>query len=509
MRPSLWRLPWGKRRAVDAGARRRRADCGSSDGTPTRTTGAATPPPRCSPPCAGDLRAGCVVLAHDGLGPGALRDGCAETVALVGALVRLARRARPGCVPVGENGAVARVSADRCHVHRRARDRRRRAPPRAIGSRTPRSPTTPSPRSSGPARSSPGCRSPSSSPSSATSRAPTPPSPRIVDGHLNAVERLAVHAEPTRCASRADRGRRASGCASASGAPTRGPARASPPASRDGGAARASRPSAPAPAGCSARCRARRATAPRLRRPDRRAREVDASWFAGAGMRASASHRVVFDGAPVLAVLGAPGAIAQEPWFARDAVRTAATWAGAADAAADEAMRLLADAARAVDARAPRRRPHPRRAAARSSCGSPSGGRARATPAPCGARTARTCAHAIADAAPRLLDEAARACGSRPFATGGGARPRPPRPRAVHAPAPPRPDRRARRRSRAGGGPVSVDPATFERMYREDEDPWGFATSAYERGEVRPDDRGARRPALPPRASSSAARSAC
>jgi predicted TPR repeat methyltransferase len=28
---------------------------------------------------------------------------------------------------------------------------------------------------------------------------------------------------------------------------------------------------------------------------------------------------------------------------------------------------------------------------------------------------------------------------------------------------------------------MSVDPATFERMYREEEDPWGFATSDYER----------------------------
>ena len=27
---------------------------------------------------------------------------------------------------------------------------------------------------------------------------------------------------------------------------------------------------------------------------------------------------------------------------------------------------------------------------------------------------------------------------------------------------------------------MSVDPATFERMYREDEDPWGFGTSPYE-----------------------------
>jgi len=27
---------------------------------------------------------------------------------------------------------------------------------------------------------------------------------------------------------------------------------------------------------------------------------------------------------------------------------------------------------------------------------------------------------------------------------------------------------------------VSVDPATFERMYRDEEDPWGFGTSSYE-----------------------------
>ena len=33
------------------------------------------------------LRPGAVVLMHDGLGPGALRSGCEETVALVGDLV--------------------------------------------------------------------------------------------------------------------------------------------------------------------------------------------------------------------------------------------------------------------------------------------------------------------------------------------------------------------------------------------------------------------------------------
>jgi len=34
---------------------------------------------------------GAIVLMHDGVGPGATRDGCAETVALVGPLVSLAR----------------------------------------------------------------------------------------------------------------------------------------------------------------------------------------------------------------------------------------------------------------------------------------------------------------------------------------------------------------------------------------------------------------------------------
>lgn len=70
--------------------------------------------------------------------------------------------------------------------------------------------------------------------------------------------------------------------------------------------------------------------------------EVDAGWFRGAGMRSSESHRVVFDGAPVLAVLGEPGEILREPFFARDATRTAVTWAGIADLAVDSALDVLA-----------------------------------------------------------------------------------------------------------------------------------------------------------------------
>lgn len=70
--------------------------------------------------------------------------------------------------------------------------------------------------------------------------------------------------------------------------------------------------------------------------------EVDTSWFRGAGVRASESHRVIFDGTPVLAVLGEPGELVREPCFSRDAIRTAVTWAGIADAAVEAALDVLA-----------------------------------------------------------------------------------------------------------------------------------------------------------------------
>jgi peptidoglycan/xylan/chitin deacetylase (PgdA/CDA1 family) len=41
----------------------------------------------------GGLRDGDVVLMHDGLGPGARREGCEETVALTGRLLEAAERA--------------------------------------------------------------------------------------------------------------------------------------------------------------------------------------------------------------------------------------------------------------------------------------------------------------------------------------------------------------------------------------------------------------------------------
>src|SRR6201999_901619 len=70
--------------------------------------------------------------------------------------------------------------------------------------------------------------------------------------------------------------------------------------------------------------------------------EIDRDWYRAAGLRASESHRVVFHDAPVTAVLGEPGELARDPWFSRDAMRTAASWAGMVDAAACAALDDLA-----------------------------------------------------------------------------------------------------------------------------------------------------------------------
>src|SRR6201999_4215427 len=71
--------------------------------------------------------------------------------------------------------------------------------------------------------------------------------------------------------------------------------------------------------------------------------EVDRGWYRAAGLRASESPRVVFHDAPVTAVLGGPGELARDPWFSRDAMRTAAAWAGMVDAAADAALDELGE----------------------------------------------------------------------------------------------------------------------------------------------------------------------
>lgn len=153
--------------------------------------------------------------------------------------------------------------------------------------------------------------------------------------------------------------------------------------------------------------------------------EIDESWYRGSGLRASVSHRVVFHDAPVLAQFGPPGALSLQPWFARDALRTAASWAGMVDAAVEAAVSELAarPAAGELEALATGRMLSERR-----TVGMWLSAAARAMDAERDIDTiepqelvsvslfART---AIVDAARRLLDEAARACGSHPFACGG------------------------------------------------------------------------------------------
>lgn len=146
--------------------------------------------------------------------------------------------------------------------------------------------------------------------------------------------------------------------------------------------------------------------------------EVDTTWFRSHGLRASVSHRVVFHDTPVLARFGGPGSIAAQPWFGRDALRTAASWVGMADRAVEAALGELA-------AR-PKRGPLEELAAGRIVT------QARALDLwmdeaarvmdEAGPELARVSVHArdaIAAACRALLDEAARACGSRPFAQAG------------------------------------------------------------------------------------------
>jgi alkylation response protein AidB-like acyl-CoA dehydrogenase len=146
--------------------------------------------------------------------------------------------------------------------------------------------------------------------------------------------------------------------------------------------------------------------------------EIDTSWYRSHGLRASVSHRVLFHDVPVLATLGRPGAISALPWFARDALRTAASWGGMADAAVGGALGELAGR--------PNRGPLESLAAghiltAHRTIGVWLDTAARAMDAggpdlPAVALHGRV---AIADACRSLLDQAARACGSRPFAHGG------------------------------------------------------------------------------------------
>ncbi len=68
---------------------------------------------------------------------------------------------------------------------------------------------------------------------------------------------------------------------------------------------------------------------------------IDRGWYRASGLRSSESHRVEFHDTPVLALLGSPGELSREPYFSRDAIRTSATWAGLADSILAETLTAL------------------------------------------------------------------------------------------------------------------------------------------------------------------------
>jgi hypothetical protein len=242
---------------------------------------------------------------------------------------------------------------------------------------------------------------------------------RILDGHLNAIERLEVAAEPELREAELAKlrgGERVLGVWGADPGPGEGAA-----ARVADGALRGTKTYCSGAGGVGAALvmiGQDDGAAPLLVLVECDERvEVDRDWYRAAGMRASESHRVHFHDAPVVAVLGEPGELSRQPWFSRDAMRTAASWAGMVDAAADAAIEELVE----------------RRA------GEPfselEAGRIEAARAGVDAWLAHAGAAVdsggdlqelslwmrvgIAGAAKSVLESAAAACGSHPFVTGG------------------------------------------------------------------------------------------
>ena len=269
------------------------------------------------------LAAGAIVLAHDGIGPGAQRDGAARDVRYVQRAAELAQRdglAHGGPRVIG--GAMAGSSAG-------ALGQRRRSPslPRARSSATAPARPRSRMRRSGCWRAvacSPGmrARAPDLRPATswqlvrAVARADGSVG-RIFDGHLNGVERLIVQGpEALQLAElpRIRAGELIVGVWGGQPRPGEGqPARieqvdghevlcgvktfCSGAGGLDRALVLAEDPGAELP------------SAVWVDAGDAATVKVDESWYRSPGLRASASHRVVFAQAPILARFGAPGAL--------------------------------------------------------------------------------------------------------------------------------------------------------------------------------------------------------
>ncbi|MGH2903050.1 MAG: hypothetical protein ACRDK7_05620 [Solirubrobacteraceae bacterium] len=145
---------------------------------------------------------------------------------------------------------------------------------------------------------------------------------------------------------------------------------------------------------------------------------IDRTWYRASGLRSSESHRVVFVDTPVLALLGGENELARQPFFARDGVRTAATWAGIADG-------VFAAAASALGEREPDA--HQLGALGRMRVARETidrwleyaGTRLEDEDAADPAGLATACRAAIIVASRTIAEEAARACGARSLIAGG------------------------------------------------------------------------------------------
>jgi peptidoglycan/xylan/chitin deacetylase (PgdA/CDA1 family) len=91
-RPTRWRVPWGRPAAFTPGLAAKHGLVLTGWDVDTHDW-RGDPPEAMLAACRDGLRPGAVVLAHDGIGPGARRTGAAHTVALVGPLVEAARAA--------------------------------------------------------------------------------------------------------------------------------------------------------------------------------------------------------------------------------------------------------------------------------------------------------------------------------------------------------------------------------------------------------------------------------
>jgi alkylation response protein AidB-like acyl-CoA dehydrogenase len=171
---------------------------------------------------------------------------------------------------------------------------------------------------------------------------------RILDGHLNGVERLVATATDAIAADELEEARRGHHLIGVWGSdPTRSEGLAAWIArTRDGGSVLRGTKVFCSGAGGVQRALVVAVDADGKRRlayidaTDRL--EIDRGWYRAPGLRASESHRVSFDDVPVIALIGGPDELTRQPFFARDGVRTSATWAGLCDAIAATAAATLA-----------------------------------------------------------------------------------------------------------------------------------------------------------------------